>query len=154
MPADSHRPEADWRPPADGGPARVAIGLHEGAVDAAPHLDFFLGPAEPVADDARVVWSWRLRTEALEDGRIVPGSYEAEASDQHRALYLRLAEPRELGADRGRFTPLLRADARARLDGALSIETKSWRLRAEPAASAAGGASPPRWRFTFAELHS
>lgn len=154
MSADSHASPADWRPSSAGGPARVAIGLHDGARNAGPHLDFFVGPEEPVGDDERVVWSWRLPIEAFEAGRIVPGSYAAEASDPHRALYLRLAEPRELGPDRGRFTPLLRANARVRLDGVLSLETKSWRLRAEPAASAPGGASPARWRFTFAELHA
>jgi hypothetical protein len=90
-------------------PAPVALLLHECA-DGRWHVDLLIArTAAPIADDARVVPTWRcaVRPDEARSGATI----ELDSIDEHRALYLRLAESRELDRGRGRVTPLRRGVA-------------------------------------------
>ncbi len=87
-------------------PAPVAILLHELA-EGGSHLDLLIARSGlPAPDDARVVPTWRcaVRPDEASGGTTIG----LEPIDDHRALYLRLREPRELDRGRGRVTPLRR----------------------------------------------
>jgi hypothetical protein len=96
-------PEADSLPtPA---PMRVAIARHEGS-PSGDHLDLFAGPAGTTDPDAPAAACWRLPLSAWRDGALVDGRHEALRLAAHRALYLSLDAPRDLGGTRGCVRPL------------------------------------------------
>jgi len=78
--------------------------LRHALPDGSCHHDLLLAPAAEVADDARSVHTWRCTGDPL---ALAPGAaVTIERIAPHRGLYLRLGEPRDLGADRGRVTPV------------------------------------------------
>jgi hypothetical protein len=110
--------------------APIAILLHE-LEDGRSHVDLLIARSEgPFADDERVVPTWRVaaRPDRACDGTVL----RLEPIDDHRALYLRLTEPRRLDRGRGRVTPLRRGVAE-RVAERLAIrwedgEGSIWRL--------------------------
>ena len=78
--------------------------LHHALPDGSSHHDLLLAPTVEVADEARTVPTWRCSGDPLS---LPPGhAVGIERIAPHRGLYLRLREPRELGGDRGRVTPV------------------------------------------------
>lgn len=78
--------------------------LRHALPDGSSHHDLLLAPAPEIADEARVVPTWRCAGDPLS---LSPGAGVAiERIAPHRGLYLRLNEPRELGGERGRVTPV------------------------------------------------
>ena len=84
--------------------------------DGTHHFDLLLASARDVADEAREVATWRCDA----DPWTLPigGAAVIERIAPHRGLYLRLTQPRELGGDRGRVTPVRHGDFRMR-DGVI-----------------------------------
>ena len=83
----------------------MAILRHE-TPDGGAHFDLLLADAAAVADDARIVPTWRCARDpfALARGERV----RVESIAPHRGLYLRLEGSRTLDGDRGRVTSVHR----------------------------------------------
>lgn len=112
----------DWHAPRDSAPLPVAV-LRHAQPDGGVHFDLLLAMRAPAGPDDRCAACWRCAApaDALEAG-------EATAAEQigdHRALYLTLDVPRQLGEDRGAVAPVARGE---------------WVLGDGVAASAAGAA--------------
>jgi hypothetical protein len=91
--------------PAEPGPLPAAVLRHVGA-PGGDHFDILLAVREPRDADDRACATWRC---AVDPGTAGPGQVlEVEPIAPHRALYLRLAAPRELGDGRGRVEPVRR----------------------------------------------
>ena len=90
---------------APSGPLPAAVLRHVGSADG-DHFDILLAVREPRDADDRACATWRC---AIDPGTAGPGQVlEVEPIAPHRALYLRLASPRDLGEGRGRVEPVRR----------------------------------------------
>ncbi|MFM7259650.1 MAG: hypothetical protein ACKO3W_03515 [bacterium] len=120
---DTSTDSATATPPEDAFPARVALCLHRAVAGTGvgpsssdlPHVDLFIAPfdaANPPDDDARIVRSWRLPVAACDWRTTIASTptaaiyWSATPTPAHRALYLRLAQPRTLDDGRGLVEPL------------------------------------------------
>jgi hypothetical protein len=81
----------------------LALLLHE-LPDGSRHVDLLLGSSPAPGADERTVTCWRAdrRVDRLASG----ASVDLERIEDHRGLYLRLREPRELDRGRGTVSPL------------------------------------------------
>lgn len=124
--------------PEAAGPLPAAVLLHRDA-PGGTHFDVLLAVRAPAGDDDRACATWRT---AQDPGLLEPGTaLEVEPIQHHRARYLRLADPVELGAGRGTASTVRRgtwcSTAERRLELRWDDGTVT-RIEAE---------SPTRWRI-------
>lgn len=132
----------------------IALLLHT-LPDGTSHVDLLIAPdAQARGDDERAIPTWRCQTRP---DRAPPRSeLSIERIGDHRARYLRLAEPCALSEGRGRVEPLRSGIASERVDTLhvswsdggesrwhLSESRVGWVLRIESNRDRDSGGSPP-----------
>ncbi len=121
---------------------RVALLLHH-LPDGSSHVDVLVARDDrPLGNDEREVPTWRssTRPDTAPNGALL----SLDRIGDHRALYLRLDGPRELGGDRGLVAPLRSGSAELRAESlviawddggeswwSVSEDDGGWRLRVE-----------------------
>lgn len=97
-----------------GEPLPAAVVRHRGA-PGGDHFDVLLAVREPAGPDDAACATWRA---AVDPAEAAPGStFAVEPLPAHRALYLSLAGPRELGGGRGTAVPVRAGTWRPARDG-------------------------------------
>jgi hypothetical protein len=116
----------------------AAVLRHLGA-PGGDHFDLLLATRPPTGDDDRACATWRIQRDPYSVGE--GEAVAVEPIDAHRARYLFLAGPVDLGAGRGSAVPVRRGSWRG-TDGhrveLLWEDGTSTRIEAE---------SPTRWRI-------
>lgn len=120
----------------------AALLRHVGG-QAPDHYDLLLAAREPTDGDDRACLAWRLPSDP---GTLAPGdALAAERLEPHRALYLRLREPRHLGGGRGRADPVRHGTWTGTVGGGRCRVTLAW---SDGAAVTLESDADGRWRRT------
>ena len=120
------------------GPMPAAVLLHRGA-PGGDHFDVLLAVRMPTGEHDRACATWRAESDPA--GLVAGDAVVVEPIPAHRARYLSLPGPADLGAGRGTAVPVRRGSWRG-TDG-LRVEF----LWDDGASTRIAAESPTRWRI-------